>query len=199
MDERKYYFFQGCGGNGIKFITSLAHYNVFEKDHLIFYNPLGHSHYYLNTNGITTLDKFIDNFCITNKDPHEIICNANEVYTYISIDNDLSRKFTLLNHFLKLPDWGGLIKTEEKFNQYYDNQDKSLTKAETSVDSIYNLEFADIYRNKKKVIDFIETLTQKTSNQMLEVNYDRYIELQRKILIEKAPWFYYGEGEYYFT
>ena len=94
---------------------------------------------------------------------------------------------------------GGLIKTEEKFNQFYEYQDKGLFKTETSSSSIYNIEFADIYRNKKKVIDFIENLTQKTSNQMLELNYDRYIELQRKILIEKAPWFYYGEGEYYFT
>ena len=199
MDDRKYYFFQGCGGNSVKFITALVHYNVFEKDHLIFYHPLGHSHFYLKTNGITTLDKFIDNFCITSKAPHEITCNANEVYTYISIDNNLSRKFALLNHFLKLPEMGGFIKTEEKFNQYCKYRDKSLLKVETSIPSIYNIEFADIYRNKKKVIDFIENLTQKTSNQMLEVNYDRYLELQRKILIAKAPWFYYGEGEYYFT
>lgn len=199
MDEKKYYFYLGCGGNCVKFITSLAHYNVFSKDHIIYYDPLGTSHDYLIGNGITVLDKFTDNFCITNKLPQEIVCNTNESYTYISIDNNLSRKFSLLNHFLKIRRLGGFAKTEENFNRFYQKQDKGLFKFENLTPSISNLEFADIYCNKKKVINFIENLTQKTTNHMLEVNYDRYLELQRKILIEKAPWFYYDEGKHYFT
>jgi len=212
---RRYFFYLGTGGNCIKFIASLAHYNFSESNAIMPFHSNGTAHRYANANRLNnTLNRGTEQFAITNIPLDEMNLNNVDVYTQIILDNELDYKLSRINHYLKhgfntqfydsfykdtiiKPN----ISDEEVFNEFCKHEAFSIFKKIDIVTStqVFNLSFSDIYRNKNKVIYFIENLTQKKSNTMLMTNYDNYIELQKKILIEKAPWFYFNEGQYYFT
>jgi hypothetical protein len=213
--ENRYFFYLGFGGNCVHFIATLAHYNFSGCADTILFSDTGHSHRYTKANNIIT--KGDGQFTITDVFPSEMKCLGNDTLTYITLDTELDAKFSAINHYLKV-----MYDETQFYDSFYKDKDDKPDRYSQEVyaeygrhlkrftlvllprlaqpkPSTFDISFSDIYRNKNKIINFIENLTQKQSSKMLETNYDNYLELQKKILIEKAPWFYYDEGKYYFT
>lgn len=227
MRDKLFLFGLGGGGNCINFIASLCHYNYYQRDDLIIFSAtVGHSHTYTLEHKIclgnkplvnepTSLSDVLANsndtgiFKIISINPNLIIPQKEDfVYTFVSLNTGNDLKFSLVNHFIKAK-YIHYVKQFPKLS--YDDilpiylndnsfNDKSSTyiipKNLTSL--MFNLPFADIYKNKQKVIEFIEDLTKIKSSRMLSVNYDRYLSLQKKILQDKAPRFYNDIGYTYF-
>ena len=205
MNDKQFLFYLGGGGNGINFIASLCHYNYYQRNEEIVFSPNGDSHPYNISNGIHrsligSTKYEVSNFKVTNIHPGDIVERMiNFVYTYITIDTITDLKFTFLNHFLKaqygsvkrqfpMTDDRTLFENFLSMNEMSEVINNFVIPQECS-NMIFDLKFSDIYRDKKKVITFIEELTDTKSSEMLHVNYDRYLYLQKQLLQYKAPWF----------
>jgi hypothetical protein len=211
--KNRYFFYLGFGGNCVHFIATLAHYNFSGCVDTILFSSSGHSHRYTKANNIFRNGD--GQFTITDVFPSEMKRLDNDTLTYITLDTELDAQFSAINHYLKVMHdirfYDSFYKdkadkpdrySQEVYIEYCRHMRPALVLLPRLVQpepSTFDISFSDIYRNKNKIINFIENLTQKKSNKMLETNYDNYLELQKKILIEKAPWFYYDEGKYYFT
>ena len=215
MTEKQFLFYLGGGGNCINFIASLCHYNYYQQDELMVFPPKGDSHSYAIKNGIhrslTGSSQYdASNFKVVNIHPDDILNHfVNFVYTYITIDSVSDIKFTFLNHFIKAQykdmkkkfpsvDDRKLFDHFIDINQMGNEVNNFATPPELSTVMVA-LKFSDIYQNKKKVITFIEDLTETKSSETLHTNYDRYLALQKQIIQPRAPWFYETEGKCYFT
>ena len=222
MTQNKQFLFAlGAGGNCINFIASLCHYNYYQRDDLMVFSNTGDSHDYTNKNNIQTTKwatkphtlndvlndlKWTSLFKIVNIRPDSITTQKEKFsFTFISLNNNNDLKFCLLNHFLKGQPIGYDKKvplSKEIFEQYLtDINGKPHTyPIHPELSSIlFDLPFGDVYKNKQKIIDFIENLTGLKSNDILSLNYDRYLNAQRELLQKHAPWFYDDIGHRYFT
>jgi hypothetical protein len=221
MRDKQFLFALGAGGNCINFIASLCHYNYYQRNDLMTFSKFGDSHNYTNKNNIQTTkwamnphtinnvltDSSWDSlFKIVNISPDLVtLQKENFAFTFVSLTNDSDLKFCLLNHFLKGQPMGykkQVPLNKEIFEQYLtDCNGKPHTYSihNNLVSTVFDVPFCDIYKNKQKIINFIENLTENKSTEMLSINYDRYLNAQRDLLQKNAPWFYDDIGHTYFT
>jgi hypothetical protein len=219
MQDKQYLFSAYRGGICTHLIASLCHYNYYQNSELITFDDKGHSHLYSAKNKINFLPMSLSDslvhsgwknkFKIVYINPNDVTPQKeNFVFTYTSLSTDDDLKFSLFNHFFKViyPEFQKkypALQGRDLFSQHLADIKSDIIPKHVIPDNlssiVFNLPFADIYRNKQKVINFIEDLTETKSTDMLSLNYDRYLELQKKILQEQAPWFYDDIGHNYFT